>query len=124
MIDEYKNADVFVMPSIRETSGAVLLEAMSKGLPVVSLNQFGASVLLDEDSAWFFEGETKEDYIKNLSNIIIRCCKNRREIEQKGKNAYQKAEKHVWNFKVDYYSLVCIPGILFGLVAEKRWKVQ
>lgn len=25
---------------------------------------------------------------------------------------------------VDYYSLVCIPGILFGLVAEKRWKVQ
>ena len=25
---------------------------------------------------------------------------------------------------LDYYSLVCIPGILFGLVAEKRWKVQ
>ena len=24
---------------------------------------------------------------------------------------------------LDYYSLVCIPGILFGLVAEKRWKV-
>ena len=25
---------------------------------------------------------------------------------------------------LDYYGLVCIPGILFGLVAERRWKNQ
>ena len=25
---------------------------------------------------------------------------------------------------LDYYGFMCIPGILFGLVAEKRWKVQ
>lgn len=25
---------------------------------------------------------------------------------------------------MDYCGLLCIPGILFGLVAEKRWKVQ
>ena len=25
---------------------------------------------------------------------------------------------------MDYCGLLCIPGVLFGLVAEKRWKVQ
>ena len=31
MEKEYADADVFIMPSIRETTGTVLLEAMSKG---------------------------------------------------------------------------------------------
>lgn len=106
MVEEYKNADVFIMPSIRETSGAVLLEAMSKGLPVISLNQFGSSVLLDDDSAWFFTGNTKEEYIKNLSDIIIQCCTCRNEIERKGINAYRNAEKHIWQMKIDYYNSI------------------
>ena len=41
MEKEYQNADVFIMPSLRETTGSVLLEAMSKGLPVVTINRFG-----------------------------------------------------------------------------------
>ncbi len=106
MVEEYKNADVFIMPSIRETSGAVLLEAMSKGLPMISLNQFGSSVLLDNDSAWFFTGKTKDEYIKSLSDAIVQCCTCRNEIERKGKNAQKLAEKHLWNMKVDYYNSI------------------
>ena len=36
MMSYYYNADVFVMPSLRETGGTVLIEAMAYGLPVVS----------------------------------------------------------------------------------------
>jgi hypothetical protein len=79
---------------------------MSKGLPVISLNQFGSSVLLDDDSAWFFTGNTKEEYIKNLSDIIIQCCSRRNEIERKGINAYRNAEKHIWQMKMDYYNSI------------------
>ena len=35
MIDAYRNADIFVMPSFRESFGLVYAEAMSQGLPVV-----------------------------------------------------------------------------------------
>lgn len=35
LIDAYRNADIFVMPSFRESFGLVYAEAMSQGLPVV-----------------------------------------------------------------------------------------
>jgi len=41
MEKEYAGANVFIMPSIRETTGTVLLEAMSKGIPVITINKFG-----------------------------------------------------------------------------------
>lgn len=35
MMSYYYNADVFVMPSLRETGGTVLIEAMAYGLPII-----------------------------------------------------------------------------------------
>ena len=43
MEKEYAGANVFIMPSIRETTGTVLLEAMSKGIPVITINKFGGA---------------------------------------------------------------------------------
>ena len=41
MRDLYNQADVFLFSSLHDTSGNVLLEAMSHGLPVVALDQHG-----------------------------------------------------------------------------------
>ena len=38
MMSYYYNADVFVMPSLRETGGTVLIEAMAYGLPIVAFD--------------------------------------------------------------------------------------
>ncbi|MBQ2880995.1 MAG: glycosyltransferase, partial [Clostridia bacterium] len=46
----YKEADIYVLPSLRETTGTALLEAMANKLPVVSLNQNGAKLVVTEDS--------------------------------------------------------------------------
>lgn len=53
---EYLKANAFIMPSIRETTGTVLLEAISKGLHVISLRKFGAATILDDNSAWLLMG--------------------------------------------------------------------
>lgn len=47
----YEWGDVFVFPSVRDATGVVLLEAISHGLPVIALRQFGANVVLDETCA-------------------------------------------------------------------------
>ena len=60
MEKEYADADVFIMPSIRETTGTVLLEAMSKGIPVITINKFGGATLFDKDTGWLYEGNTKD----------------------------------------------------------------
>lgn len=59
------------MPSIRETTGTVLLEAMSKGIPVITINKFGGATLFDENTGWLYGGNSKEEYIENLKKAIL-----------------------------------------------------
>lgn len=106
MAEEYKNADVFIMPSIRETTGSVLLEAMSKGLPVITLNHFGGKVLLDNETAWLLDGNTKEEYIDALKQAIIQCCTQPSEVMRKGEIARQKAVQHTWGKKIAFYNSI------------------
>ena len=42
----YDWADLFLFPSLRDTSGNVVLESMSHGTPVIALNHNGASEMI------------------------------------------------------------------------------
>lgn len=106
MEKEYQNADVFIMPSIRETTGAVLLEAMSKGLPVITIDKFGGPVLFDSDAGWLYYGETREEFIKNLSDAIVECIANPELIKSRGAVARENAKQHLWENKIEVYNAV------------------
>lgn len=106
MEKEYACADVFIMPSIRETTGTVLLEAMSKGIPVITINKFGGATLFDENTGWLYEGNSKEEYIENLKKAILECIANPSEVIRRGKNARKKAEKYTWQEKNKKYQAI------------------
>jgi glycosyltransferase involved in cell wall biosynthesis len=103
MAEEFNNADVLIMPSIRETTGNVLLEAMSKGIPVITIKKFGGKVLLDDETAFLYEGTSKEEYINNLRSIIVYCVNNPKEVKRRGSNARLKAENHTWEVKNKHF---------------------
>ena len=46
----YDNADVFVFTSLRDTSGNVVLEAMSHGLPVIAINHHGVGEIVTDET--------------------------------------------------------------------------
>jgi glycosyltransferase involved in cell wall biosynthesis len=46
----YGQADLFVFPSLHDSGGSVVLEALSRGLPVVCLDLGGPQNYVDEDS--------------------------------------------------------------------------
>lgn len=106
MEKEYASANVFIMPSIRETTGTVLLEAMSKGIPVITINKFGGATLFDENTGWLYDGNTKEEYIENLEKAILECIANPNEVARRGKNAIKKAEKYTWQEKNKKYQKI------------------
>ena len=106
MYKEYESADVFIMPSLRETTGSVLLEAMAKGLPVITINRFGGSVLLDNESGWLYDGKDKSSYIEGLKNAIQECIENPDEVKRRGQNARKKAEQYVWEKKERHYQSI------------------
>ena len=99
----YCEADVFVMPSIRETTGTVLLEAMSKGLPVVAIGSFGGAMLLDAHTGWLYEGEDKPSCIAALKNVLEACIRDPEEVKRRGQAARLAAESHTWERKNAYY---------------------
>lgn len=71
----YKSSDIFVFPSLRETTGTVLFEAMANNLPVVTFNQNGASLLVDNNCGVKVEITNdlvmiKQDFANALSRLI------------------------------------------------------
>lgn len=106
MEKEYAGANVFIMPSIRETTGTVLLEAMSKGIPVITINKFGGATIFDENTGWLYDGNTREDYIENLKKAILECIANPDEVARRGTNARMKAEKYTWQEKNKKYQKI------------------
>lgn len=106
MAKEYDNADVFIMPSLRETTGTVLSEAMANGLPIITINKFGGAVLLDESCAWLYEGTDRQSYVKALADSIVRCIEHPDEVACKGTAAKEKAEQYTWEEKVRYYGKI------------------
>lgn len=106
MAKEYKNADVFIMPSLRETTGSVLLEAMAKGLPVITINKFGGATLVDDNSGWLYDGDDQTEYIENLRTAIVTCITQPIEVRRRGEIAKIQAEKNTWKEKLSCYNTI------------------
>jgi len=60
LVGYYQAADVFVLPSIVEAAGMVLIEAMSCGLPVISTNVGGPPEIVGNAGLYFSPGNAKQ----------------------------------------------------------------
>ena len=114
MREEYDRANVLVMPSIRETTGSVLLEAMSNGLPVITMDKFGAALILDESMGWLYNGVSKNDYINNLADALLNAITHPQEVLQRGSRAREQSQAFVWKKKIMQYQ------VLYRSVVENK----
>lgn len=67
----YKSADIFLLPSVKEIFGMVLLEAMYIGIPVISSDSAGAGTLIQNGSNGFIEKEFDEGkWAKKIEELL------------------------------------------------------
>ncbi|MGC8957050.1 MAG: glycosyltransferase family 4 protein [Candidatus Kapaibacteriota bacterium] len=86
--------DVFVMPSLSETFGLVLIEAMASSLPVISTNAGGVPEIVDDKiNGFLFEPENSEQ----LSQILTLFYNDKDLANRLGVNALEKVK-----IKFDY----------------------
>lgn len=104
MKDEYDNAAALIMPSLREATGTVLVEAMSYHVPVITFEQFGARLILDNDSGWLIPvaGST-EDCVKNLAKAMEEVISMPEKAIQKGERAGDIILEYSWDKKYCFY---------------------
>lgn len=99
----YQNADIFVLPSLRETGGTVLVEAMSHSLPICSLDMSYSHILRENNCGLFTNpNQSKENIINEFANNILTLINNSELRLQLGKNGYKYANNELtWDKKFE-----------------------
>ncbi len=101
--DVYKNADIFVMPSLRETGGNVIIEAMAHKLPVAALDMSICSDLKKHNCGVFINiNQSKEDIIQEFSKKLRFLIDNYEARIELGNNGYDFVNSNLtWEKKFD-----------------------
>lgn len=90
VIEFYLAADLFVFPSVTETQGLVILEAMAGGLPVVAINAAGSTSMIDDGHNGLLVKE--EEYL--FARGVIELITHEMRYNMFKNNALKKAENY------------------------------
>jgi glycosyltransferase involved in cell wall biosynthesis len=87
-------ADLLVLPSVREQFGAVLVEAMACGLPVVAVNAYGPAEIVDDgETGWLVPPDEEEA----LADALVEAVNDDAERGRRGDAAYDVARaRYSW----------------------------
>ena len=69
-------SDIYLIPSLRESWGISPMEAMSRSLPVIGIDNGGLSEVLHESSSILIEPLSEEQVVSDLTSAIERLGKN------------------------------------------------
>lgn len=97
----FQDADIFVLPSLRETGGTVLIEAMAYAVPIVAFDTSFCSQLKKVDCGIFVNTEQPLNNIKeDYCNAIVTLGQNKELAKQMGLNGYKYVNsKLTWDEK-------------------------
>ncbi len=86
----YSGADIFVMPSLRETSGNVLVEAMAHKLPVAALDMSVCSDFKEYSCGEFVNvNQSKEEIIREFADKLTLLVNDYELRKTLGENGYK-----------------------------------
>ncbi len=90
----YDISTIFVLPSIYEPFGIVILEAFARGKPVIAVDSDGSRFLIKNGENGFL---VKYGDIKSLANYIEILLKNKKLYRKISKNNKNKAKQFTWD---------------------------
>lgn len=91
LIEQYRKADIFVMPSFTETFGLVYVEAMSQGLPVIYTRGQGFDGAYPEGEVGY---SVNPNDANELVDVILKIIENYASIST---NCIKATDKYNWN---------------------------
>ena len=97
----YDSADVFVLPSVRECGGAVVLEAMARGLPVIAVNWGGPADYITEETGFLIEPKSRTYMVEEFAKTIELLAAQPLLRYKIGEAAIQRVKQHfLWDEKI------------------------
>ena len=98
-----RESDVFVLPSLRECGGTVLLESMAVGIAMVATNWGGPSYYVDDGCGIRVDPGSRDGFIDGLAAAMVRLAQSpelRKQMGEAGKRRVRELYFD-WQSKVD-----------------------
>jgi glycosyltransferase involved in cell wall biosynthesis len=97
-----RSADALVLPSLLECGGAVVLEAMAVGLPVIASAWGGPMDYLDAECGVLVPVESRAGFVAGLAEAMARLAADAGLRERMGRAGRRRVvEEFDWEVKVD-----------------------
>lgn len=94
--------DCLVLPTLLESGGAVLLEAMAVGLPVIATKWGGPAEYVDETCGILVAPDSRQSLVAGLADAMERLAGNPDLRRRMGKAGRRKIERfYTWDTKID-----------------------
>ena len=97
----FRRCDVFFFTALRDSSGSVVWEAMSHGLPVVTLNHQGMEAFVSDNAAIKVLVRNQEQVIKDLALAIEELASKPESLYRMSAAAFALASEHTWSRRAE-----------------------
>jgi glycosyltransferase involved in cell wall biosynthesis len=91
----YRDADVLLFPSLRDSGGMVVLEALSHGLPVITTNLGGPGAIANQSCGWMVmtEGRSPEAVARSVADALVELGSSPELLESLSRGAVKRAQQ-------------------------------
>lgn len=98
LFEMYRDFDLLLFPSLHDSSGGVVLEALSFGIPVVCLDLGGPKEIVDESCSVVVKTKslTETEVVKNLSFALENLITKPEKMALMREHAMEKAGNYTW----------------------------
>ena len=97
----YAESDILALPSLRETTGTAVIEAMANKLPVVALEQNGVKYLIQNDCGILVDIKSREETMIGYADALKILIEDYDLRIKQGNNGYERLLKeYTWEVKV------------------------
>jgi glycosyltransferase involved in cell wall biosynthesis len=97
ILEYYRNADILLFLSYRDSAGLQIAEANSQGVPCISFDQFGAAMMINEETGVKIPIEgTVEEMQEKIAEAIRELGRQPEKLAEMGRRAVDSARVYSW----------------------------
>ncbi|WP_291275240.1 glycosyltransferase family 4 protein [Flavobacterium sp.] len=99
LYEEYRKAHVFLFPSLHDSGGFVVIEAMAHALPVICLDKGGPPVFVGKETQNVIpvQNKTIDQITTNIATLLADYSNNSELLKIESEKALSKSENYEWS---------------------------